>query len=106
MVELTQIPAVVNISTAVDDSFTSLIDLSISLSGYTATALVDHQDGTTAALSFDIVETDLSNGQVTISLTKTQITALGVGVHDWYFRYGNGTIERRALAGKFTVVEY
>jgi hypothetical protein len=104
MTTLTQTPAAVNIEVAVDDSFSSLVDLSISLAGYTVTAFVDKNDGTQTA--FTVTTTDLANGQITISLTKAQITAIGAGVHHWYLRYGNGTIERRAFAGLFTVYTY
>lgn len=103
-VTIEQVPAHVDIEIAVDDSFSSLVDLSISLVGYTVTAFVDKNDNTQTA--FTVATTDLSAGQVTISLTKTQITAIGVGLHRWYLRYGNGTIERRAFAGKFTVYQY
>jgi hypothetical protein len=99
-----QVPANVNIEVAIDDSFSSLVDFSIVLTGYTVTAYVDKNDGTQTA--FTIATTDLAAGQVTISLTKAQITALGAGVHHWFLRYGNGTIERRALAGNFTVYQY
>jgi hypothetical protein len=102
-VTLEQVPAEVHIEVAVDDSFSSLVDLSISLTGYTVTAVVEHNSGSTT--SFTVVNTDLSAGQVTISLTKAQITAIGVGVHHWYLRYGNGTVERRAFAGDFRVVQ-
>lgn len=103
-ITLEQTPAEVHIEVAIDDSFSSLVDFSIVLTGYTVTAYVDKNDGTQTA--FTIATTDLSAGQVTISLTKTQITAIGAGVHKWYLRYGNGTIERRAFAGNFTVYPY
>ena len=103
-ITLEQVPAEVNIEVAIDDSFSSLVDFSIVLTGYTVTAYVDKNDGTQTA--FTVVNTDLAAGQVTISLTKTQITALGEATHRWYLRYGNGTIERRALAGNFKVTRY
>jgi hypothetical protein len=103
-ITIEQIPAAVSIEVAIDDSFSSLVDFSIVLTGYTVTAYVDKNDGTQTA--FTIATTDLAAGQVTMSLTKTQITAIGAGTHKWYLRYGNGTIERRAFAGNFTVYQY
>lgn len=102
--ELEQIPAHVNIRVAIDDSFSSLIDLSISLTGYTVTAFVEKTDGTTQA--FTVTNTDLAAGQVTISLTAAQVTAIGEGAHKWYYKYINGSIARRAFAGQFQVIKY
>lgn len=104
MVDLKQKPAVVNIEVAIDDSFSTLIDLSIDLSGYTITAFVDNKDGKTSPTEFTVVDTNLSLGQSTISLTKAQNTALGLGQHNWRFHYEKEAIARRGLAGMFTVV--
>ena len=104
MVDLIQEPAVVNILLSVDDSFSSLVDFSINRSGYSFETKLNHK-GSTDTTDITTVDTDLSNGQITISLTKTEITAIGVGTHTWYFHYGNGTIERRAFTGEFKVTE-
>lgn len=74
MTTITQIPAGVDIEVAVDDSFSSLVDFSISLTGYTVTAFVDKNDGSQVEMT--VTNTDLSVGQVTISLTKSQITSI------------------------------
>ena len=106
MTELTQIPDNINITVALGDSFTSLIDFDIDLTAYVATAVVNINDGT--AVSFTVVDTDLSAGQVTISLTAAQITTIGAGNHRWYFKYvnGAGSLTRRTFSGTFTVLPY
>lgn len=104
MTDLIQQPAEINILVAIDDSFSSLVDLSISLTGYTVTAFVDKLGG--GSEEFTVVNTDLAAGKVTISLTSAQIASIGDGLHHWYWRYTNGTISRRAFAGTFKVIQY
>jgi hypothetical protein len=104
MVQIEQTPAEVDIIAAVDDSFSSLIDLDISLTGKTVAAQVDLFSGGTQA--FTVVNTNLASGQVTISLTSAQMTSIGVGEHRWFLRYYDGSSSRRAFAGRFTVIKY
>jgi len=103
MTDLNQKPALIDIYVASDDSFSSLVDFDIVLTGYTVTAKVMH-DGTSTA--FTVVDTDLSAGQITISLTQAQITAIGVGKYKWYLHYVKTTTSRRALSGSFNIINY
>ena len=105
MTDLEQLPAEINISAVVRDSFSSLIDFDINLTGYTVTAYVDHHDGETQT-AFTIDETNLSSGQVTISLTAAQLTSIGIGEHKWYTKWVVGSAVRTTFAGNFTVSKY
>ena len=106
MTDLTQLPAEINIEAVVRDSFSSLVDFDIDLTGYTVTAYVDPVDGGTQT-AFTIVETDLSAGQVTISLTAAQVTTIGEGTHKWYLKWVVGvTTIRTAFAGNFKITKY
>ena len=105
MADLNLIPGELNITIASIDDMPILLDFDIDLSGYTfSSAVTKESDGTSTTIS--TANTDLSAGQVTISLTDTQITALGAGNHKWYFKWNDGTYDFVALAGKFTVKVY
>lgn len=103
MADLEQIPGELNIKVGLGDDFSKLIDFDIVLTGYTFVGKVEH-NGTTTDITF--TNTDLSAGQVTISLTDAQITAIGAGVHRWYMAWTTGTTTRRVLAGTFEIVSY
>ena len=99
MAELLQQPGELNITVTSKDDLPILLDFDIDLTGYTFTAYVN-------STAMTIVETDLANGQVTISLTDTQLTALTPGPHKWYFKWNDGTNDRVVLAGVFTIRDY
>lgn len=109
MTTLNQKPGELDVQVGLGDSFSKLLTFTqnatpLVLTGYTVTAYVDKNDGTQTALT--IVNTSLAAGQVTVSLTPTQITALGEGSHKWWVYYTNGTIARRITAGDFKVFKY
>jgi len=103
--QLTQEPADVKISAILRDSFSSLIDFDIVMTGYTVTAYVVPASGDDA-VAFTVVNTDLSAGQVTISLTAAQMVSIGLGMHKWYLQWVVSTTTRTAIAGDFEVTSY
>ena len=106
MAELQQLPSEINISAVYRDSFSTDIDFDIDMTGYVVTAYVDILAGTEQA--FTVVETDLSAGQITISLTAAQMATIGEGEHKWYFQWvvTATAAVRTAFAGTFVVTKY
>ena len=106
MAELQQLPSEINISAVLRDSFTTDIDFDIDMTGYVVTAFVDIVAGTQE--EFTVVETDLSLGQLTISLTAAQMETIGEGEHGWYLQWviTATSAVRTAFAGEFTVTKY
>jgi len=101
-----QIPGELNLEVGLGDDLSKLIDFDISLVGYTFEAKVEPSDGSTA-VSMTVANTDLANGQITIGLTDTQITAIGAGTtNKWYLTWTISGASRRVLAGKFIVKDY
>ena len=79
MATYTQIPAELDIEVGAGDDLSILLDFDISLTGYTfVSKVVQAYSGTETTVT--CTNTDLANGQVTISLTDTQITSIGVSV--------------------------
>lgn len=106
MAELQQLPSEINISAILRDSFSTDIDFDIDMTGYVVTAFVDILAGDQE--EFTVVETDLSLGQLTISLTAAQMVIIGEGDHRWYFQWtvtATGAV-RTAFAGAFKVSKY
>ena len=106
MTELTQQPATLNITISIDDDFSYLVDFDINLTGYTFAGAVVKYPENSVETAISIATTDLTNGQITISLTDAQITALGQGVHKWYLTWTVSGLSRRVLAGDFTIRKY
>lgn len=100
MADLDQRPGELNITTTTSDDLSILLDFDIVLTGYTFTAFVEH-DGTSTAIT--IVNTNLATGQITISLTNTQLTTIGTGYHFWYLAWNDSSLDRRVLAGNFNI---
>ena len=104
MAEITQIPAELDIEVTQGDDWSMLIDADIDLTGYTFASKVEEVDGTSTDIT--VTETDLSAGQVTLSLTDTETDALSVINHKWYFDWTVSGATRRVLAGKYTIITY
>ena len=103
MTDLNLIPGELNISIASINDMPILLDFDIDLSGYTFASAVKHAATST---TITVTNTDLSAGQVTISLTDAQIGTIGGGTHKWYFKWNDGTNDFVALAGSFKVLVY
>jgi len=106
MTTLNQEPADLDIVISVDDDFSYLVDFDINLTGYTFSGYVVKQPEDNPLTAFTISNTDLTNGQITISLTDTQIATLGQGTHKYYLTWVVSGLARRVLAGDFTIRKY
>lgn len=104
MATVKQIPGRLDIVLAQGDDMSILLDFDIDMTGYTFAASTDEVDGSTTTIT--VAETDLANGQITLTMTDTLSAAIAVGVHKWYLDRTNAGSQRRYLAGDFVVVDY
>jgi len=100
MTTFEQLPGELDIEVGAGDDLAILLDFDISLTGYTFESTVVKPSGNTA---ITVTNTNLASGQITLSLTDVQITAIGVGTWYWYLTWTLSGASRRALAGVFTV---
>ena len=103
MAELKQIAGVLDIEVEQSDDWSQLLDFDIDLSGYTFESKVDELDSSDST-TITVTDTNLSEGQITLSLTDELVGALAIGRHSWYLEWTVGELVRRVLAGKFDVV--
>lgn len=100
MATYSQTPGDLDLEVGLGDDFSMLIDFDISLTGYTFESKVTKPSGD---VTITVTNTDLSAGQITLSLTDVQITSIGFGRYSWYLTWTTGSASRRVLAGDFTV---
>jgi len=112
MADLYETPAELNLYIGRGGSFTRLLiwytdktkTTRKNLTGYTFAGKVEEADGSTTDIAF--TDTNLAQGEVTMSLTLAQMNAIGLGTHHWYKAWTVGGESRRVVAGKFTVLDY
>lgn len=94
-----QTPGSLSLSFARGDDVSVMVDVSISLTGYTVsssmTSLVTGDDVVPFTVSF----VSASAGQVNISLTDAQTLALANGTYGWNMKWTEGNATRTALKG-------
>ena len=111
MADLNLIPGELNITIAsrndlpISLTVTDSVGDPYSLVGFTFVSEVTNAF-TYVKTAISIVETNLAGGVVSISLTDTQLVALGKGIHKWYFKWNDGTYDFVAVAGSFDVRIY
>lgn len=98
-------PARLNISLAIDDDLSLLLDFDVDLTGYTFSAKIVESDDTETTIT--VTNTDLTNGKITLSSTaSSRDTAnLEADTYAWYLTWTTSSTDRRVLAGDFTIVE-
>ena len=104
MAEVTQIPGRLDIQLAQGDDMSILLDFDIDLTGYTFESKVVEADETETVIT--VVETDLSNGQITLTLSDTLSALISVATHSWFLDRTNAGSQRRQLAGDFEVIKF
>lgn len=98
-----QMPGRLDIEVGLGGDFSMLIPFKIGespfpLTGYTFESKVD-------GVAITVTNTDLASGQITLSLTDTQVIALGAGKHTWYLIWTLAGISQRVFAGGFSIKE-
>lgn len=81
------------------DSFSSLVDFSISLTGLSVSAAMTSVVSGSQIIAFTTSVVNASAGQVNVSLTKTQTAALARGTYRWSLVWTDGSATRTALEG-------
>lgn len=94
-----QTPGTLNLAFVRGDDFSTLVDFSISMVGYTVTASMHSLVSGGEVVQFTTNVTSAANGQVNISLTDTQTTALARGTYGWSMKWTENNATRTALTG-------
>jgi hypothetical protein len=105
MTDFTQIPGLLNITTARSDDFLFFLEFNIDLTGYSFSSKIITAV-TNTPISMTVADVDLSEGQISIALDATKISKLALMVHHWYLDWSVSGTTRRVLAGTFTVIDY
>ena len=99
-----QTPGTLNLSFNRADDFSALIDLSISIVGYSITATITSLVTGADVVPFTVTIQSAANGQVNIALTDTQTAALARGTYGWNMRWTENAATRTALTGFLEVL--
>lgn len=94
-----QTPGSLNLAFNRGDDFSVLIDLSISIVGYSLTASVTSVITGADVVPFTVTVPSAANGQVNIALSDTQTAALPRGTYGWNLKWTEGNATRTALTG-------
>lgn len=99
MASYDQTPGSLNIAFNRGDDFSALVDFSIGMTGYTVsasmTSLVTGSEVQPMTVSF----ASATAGQVNVSLSDAQTSALARGTYGWNMRWTEGNATRTALTG-------
>jgi len=99
------LPGSMNLAFKRSGDFSALIDIDIALTSYTVTANMTSLVSGGVVQAFTTSVSDASAGQVSVSLTDTQTTALAAGTYGWQLDWvAPGSVQRTALTGTVEVV--
>lgn len=95
-----QLPGRLNLTFRAGDYFSTIVDFSIGLTGYTTSAALYSCVSGSSVQSFSTAMADAAAGQVSIALTNTQTAALPIGTYEWRLHWTDaGGVARTALGG-------
>jgi len=95
-----QLPGQMQLRWRAGDSFSSLLDFDIALTGYTASAVVTSTVTGATVAAFTTTIPDATNGKINIALSSAQTSTLGVGTFGWSLSWlSPGSVTRTALEG-------
>lgn len=94
-----QTPGTLNLAFVRGDDFSTLVDFSITMTGYTVTASMYSLVTGAEVVPFTVSVVSAANGQVNISLTDTQTAALARGTYGWSMKWTENAATRTALTG-------
>ena len=86
------------------NDFSSLIDFSINMTGYTATAAIVSAVTGEQVVPFTVTIPSAAEGQVNIALTDAQTSALARGTYKWQMAWTENNATRTALTGFVEVI--
>ena len=99
MASYDQTPGTLNLKMNQGDDFSSLVDFSISLVGYTVTSEITSLVTGEQVVPFTVSVVSSTAGQVNVSLSDTQTAALARGTYGWQLSWTEGNETRTALSG-------
>jgi hypothetical protein len=85
------------------DNFSTMLDFSVSLSGYTVTSGIQSLVTGESVLPFSVSFASATNGQVNVALTSTQTATIPRGSYGWTLAWTDGVAVRTALTGMVEV---
>jgi hypothetical protein len=94
-----QTPGTLNLSFVRGDDVSTLIDFSITMTGYQVTASMYSLVSGAEVQAFTVTAANASAGQYNISLTDTQTAALARGTYGWRMTWTENAATRTALTG-------
>jgi hypothetical protein len=94
-----QTPGTLNLSFRRGDDFSALVDFSIAMTGYTASASMTSLVSGAVVQAFTTTFVSAANGQVNIALSDTQTAALARGTYGWEMTWTVDNATRTALTG-------
>lgn len=92
-------PGALNLSLVRGDDFQVTADFSISLASYTVTSAINSLVNGAEVQPLTVSILSATAGQVQLSLTDAQTSALARGTYGWQLRWTEGTSTRTALTG-------
>jgi hypothetical protein len=95
-----QLPGQMQLRWRAGDSFSSLLDFDITLTGYTASAIVTSTVTGATLATFTTTIPDAAAGKINVALSSAQTSTLGVGTFGWALTWvAPGSVTRTALQG-------
>lgn len=99
-----QTPGSLNLAFNRGDDFSTLVDFSIGMAGYTVTASITSLVTGADVVPFTVTIPSAANGQVNIALSDTQTAALPRGTYGWNMKWTENNATRTALTGFVEVI--
>lgn len=98
------LPGTMNLAFKKSGDFSTLIDFDVSLASYSVSATVTSLVTGATVIPLTTSVADAAAGQVSVSLTDTQTSALAAGTYGWQLDWvAPGSVQRTALQGTLEV---
>ena len=94
-----QTPGALNLAFNRADDFSVLVDMSITLTGYTVTAGITSLVTGAEVQPLTVAIVSATAGTVNLSLSDTQTLAMSRGTYGWQMKWTEGQATRTALTG-------
>lgn len=99
-----QLPGRLNLAFRAGDDFATLIDFSIPMTSYTTSAVLYSYVADTTVTNFTTTLVNAAEGQVNVSLTKTQTAAITPGTYGWRLSWVDASNQTRSALTGFVEV--
>ena len=99
-----QLPGPLNLAFRAGDDFSTLIDFSINMTGYTTSAVLYSYVSDATVANFTTSMANAAAGQVNVAMTKTQTAAITPGTYGWRMSWVDGSNQTRSALSGFVEV--